>query len=1421
MKTHIPSLIGALLIASLLPASAVLPVQNEQIVVTCFSGVYNYYGGGSVTPNTSNTGFVVAQFDTTSGTIAPLIPSPTSTPALWTGPASAGYHNELNPGNEWTASRLGEVFGVTLDDQSPPNIYVGASDVFNIQSATVSLNATAPEGPGGIYKLDAISGAVVASDNLPSVAGSAVGTGPGLGNLCFRRAGSGAGFLYVSNLDDGNIYRVDSTTLATVGAPFDHGVQGRTAAGLVPLIPDTASPGLTPVGRRIWGVKTYQDRLFYSVWWENSRSISATQSNEIWSVDLDVNGDFIPSTATLRITLPNYPLPTSALPWSNPVASIDISPSGVMYLAERYWQLQPLGPIDHTFGPHCCRVHRYTLSGPNWVTTPATTHHVGANATVATPPSSPPTFIDGSNSAGGVAVNCDDSIWATGDMFNGYLLTDSTTNLNIGSPYAYGALRIQPGGNVTPPLPYGRGGFVVDYDGVNSLSKVAIGAIVTRRDCCMILTADNIQCPVNPGGPYTVDVTITNLMAVPITDLQFAPCPGNQLPPGATTLTPSPATLTLGSPILPGGSGVVSLSLPGVPPVGGKVCFVVNAVASGSEPIVLCSEKICVDLPKCPCAEVTASNKQCPPCFGDPHTLDLTIQNIWNTPYSWYELVPCPPSQVPPGAVSGIPSPGGIQPFNPGPLLPGQSQTVPVSVTGLPASGGVVCFCIRLYGALENELLCEEMICIDFPPCTPGPGMTLQPVGQILCPEYVGSPFKFTFNITNTQPAPAFGAIITPCSSGVGGSGPFGATPGTVTFNPPLGQGQTSQNITVCISGLLPGEQGCLCVQFTDANGRPFCLGEICFTLPLCPDDPPCLDLAALEVQCPVGNSGYTFALNLTNNSGSTAGWFQLCPVPAVDLPPGAVTAQPTPAGLLSFSPPVPGNGGTTIIPGIQLPPAVPEGATFCYLVKIYNESEQLICEEMHCITLPRCACATVTTSVTCVAPFPNRQVVFNVTNNTNVVGTPFNFTQAVIIPSTGFSPSVMTAVPNPIIPGASGTFTTTFTGYKEPKCVMLLLFNADRSKCCRVKVCPLWVSCDPGPPKDVCDLASETVSEANGLAPQVAWITNNSPSQTKTYSWYVVPAVVPGCTGTLPAGAFTPSSGITGPVGPGSSQAVAFTVNASSLPPGVCAGFQICFTAIDTLEESQPICCPGIVRKIRPSDPCIIKNPTGRGIPPLVGDVDIIIKNPTTAAMEMDIILFDTGGNTSYATSGPPWPAESNEMVQRLTIPPGESMPMLAAANLAVVGPGGGGVPVEPVNPQLVEALWIRLCNNAQGYEILGSEIRFQPGGTGPLPLPEPGGTLPVSGVALGSIYGSPVMQLSTWSEAGDEYEAWSSTDLLHLGPGGKRVRPAAGSRIITGPDGTFLGMDGVMDLSLPATRGIPREFFKVRSVDPVFGKP
>src|SRR5262249_51527906 len=179
--------------------------------------------------------------------------------------------------------------------------------------------------------------------------------GPGLGNVCFRRAGSGIGYLYVSDLEDGMIYRVNSATLAQVGLPYDHGVQGRGNLALS-LIPDNNTPGLTQFGRRIWGVKTFQNKLYYAVWWEDSRNVSLTESNEIWTVNLDNNGDFIPTTAQRIVSLPNF----STFQWSHPIASIDFSPNGKMFLAERYWQY--LGMImNSTFGAHHTRILRYWL----------------------------------------------------------------------------------------------------------------------------------------------------------------------------------------------------------------------------------------------------------------------------------------------------------------------------------------------------------------------------------------------------------------------------------------------------------------------------------------------------------------------------------------------------------------------------------------------------------------------------------------------------------------------------------------------------------------------------------------------------------------------------------------------------------------------------------------------------------------------------------------------------------------------------------------------------------------------------------------------------------------------------------------------------------------------------------------------------
>src|SRR5262245_9691173 len=93
-----------------------LPLLPEQVAVTCFSGTVDY-NTGQVTPNLTTNGFVVAVFDTRTGYIGPLIPTPSMPPTVWKftdTPPFFGYHNE--PGQRWNSLNLGEVFGITVDD---------------------------------------------------------------------------------------------------------------------------------------------------------------------------------------------------------------------------------------------------------------------------------------------------------------------------------------------------------------------------------------------------------------------------------------------------------------------------------------------------------------------------------------------------------------------------------------------------------------------------------------------------------------------------------------------------------------------------------------------------------------------------------------------------------------------------------------------------------------------------------------------------------------------------------------------------------------------------------------------------------------------------------------------------------------------------------------------------------------------------------------------------------------------------------------------------------------------------------------------------------------------------------------------------------------------------------------------------------
>src|SRR6185436_12705686 len=89
------------------------------------------------------------------------------------------FHNEVavqvspqpGPAHEWTARNLGQVFGITLDDATPPNIYLTTTTTYGLfKDSATNLPMTGmfgPGGPGGVYRLSGTNGAITVFATLP------------------------------------------------------------------------------------------------------------------------------------------------------------------------------------------------------------------------------------------------------------------------------------------------------------------------------------------------------------------------------------------------------------------------------------------------------------------------------------------------------------------------------------------------------------------------------------------------------------------------------------------------------------------------------------------------------------------------------------------------------------------------------------------------------------------------------------------------------------------------------------------------------------------------------------------------------------------------------------------------------------------------------------------------------------------------------------------------------------------------------------------------------------------------------------------------------------------------------------------------------------------------------------------------------
>jgi len=281
------------------------------------------------------------------------------------------------------AKDTGQVFGVALDDQAAPNIYLAATSAFGLnlvgRGADGQPERTKTGGPGvgwmkgqfgldlqgdpgSIYKVDGTTGLVtlfakVMLNGVPN-------PGPSLGGLAYDATHKQ---LFVSDLYTGMIHRFAIADGSEPGAPYDHGLTGRDAAKLSPMPfnpanrPNIASNrfnsdnpdtwGFAPPERQVRGLAVHDGRLFYS-----ARNGSATEGPQIWSVGIAPDGGF---AADAR-----WEVDVSAQPGPYPVSDIAFSQAGAMILAQR----APIaGSYDYTAftRPGEPRVLRYWPKDPN------------------------------------------------------------------------------------------------------------------------------------------------------------------------------------------------------------------------------------------------------------------------------------------------------------------------------------------------------------------------------------------------------------------------------------------------------------------------------------------------------------------------------------------------------------------------------------------------------------------------------------------------------------------------------------------------------------------------------------------------------------------------------------------------------------------------------------------------------------------------------------------------------------------------------------------------------------------------------------------------------------------------------------------------------------------------------------------------